>query len=200
MISSRLSSRVPSCPSVSQPRVTRNTENAANSRYSSSRRGLFLIHWLQVQVLNDPQQLKAQATAVWAFGVCGLPLCGARAPVLCGVRSRGRLRVPETAARGSSPRSPRSAVSAVAPACRVRRGDGRLMGATGCVGPAGVTLQLALARSGARLLGRRGGSSTAPTAEREPAAPRYDSGDLPAPMLGAFTCVIKVGERRRLAV
>ncbi len=42
------------------------------------------------------------------------------------------------------------------------------MGAAGCVGPAGVTLQLALARKWRRLLARRGGSSTSPAAEREP--------------------------------
>jgi len=42
------------------------------------------------------------------------------------------------------------------------------MGAAGSVGPAGVILQLAIAQSGARLWGQRGGSSTSPTAEREP--------------------------------
>jgi hypothetical protein len=42
------------------------------------------------------------------------------------------------------------------------------MGATGRVGPAGVTLQFAIAQGGARLWERRSGSSTSPTAEREP--------------------------------
>ena len=110
---------------------------------------------------------KAQ-TPVWAFGVCGLPLCSARAPVLRVVRSLGRQRDLETPLRSASPRSSRSAVSKGR-----SRGHGasrgrRLMGAAGRVGPAGVTLPLAIAHSDARLWGRRSGSSTSPTAEREP--------------------------------
>src|SRR4051812_1564078 len=42
------------------------------------------------------------------------------------------------------------------------------MGAAERVGPAGVTLLLAIARSDERLSGWRGGSSTSPIAEREP--------------------------------
>jgi hypothetical protein len=43
-----------------------------NSQHSSSPLALFLIHWLQVQVLNDPQQLKAQATR---FGLSAFVGC-----------------------------------------------------------------------------------------------------------------------------
>jgi len=37
------------------------------------KRALFLIHWLQVQVLNDPQQLKAQAARFGLSAFVGCP-------------------------------------------------------------------------------------------------------------------------------
>ena len=47
----RVSPPVPRCPKVP---VAKSTRNAVKGLYPSSPRGLFLIHWLQVQVLNDP--------------------------------------------------------------------------------------------------------------------------------------------------
>jgi hypothetical protein len=64
----RVSPPVPPCPNADGEKSSR---NGVKCLYSTSPRALFLIHWLQVQVLNDPQQLKAQASPVWAFGVCG---------------------------------------------------------------------------------------------------------------------------------
>jgi len=46
------------CPLLSlgvPPPLPRNHQKVANIRNSPPHRGLFLIHWLQVQVLNDPQ-------------------------------------------------------------------------------------------------------------------------------------------------
>ncbi len=133
-----------------------------SASFSSTPVSGFLIHWLQVQVLNDPQQLKAQAPRFGLSAFVGCPAAAASAPVLWGVRCRGRLCGREAAERGSAPRGPRSAVSEGR--CRVRcasRGR-RLMGAPGCVGPAGVTLQLALAPSGVRLRGAGAGAQPRP--------------------------------------
>ena len=69
--------------------------------------------------------------------------------------------------RGASPRSSRSAVSEGRSRVRGASRGRRLVGAAGCGGPAGVTLQLALGQSGARLWEQRGGSSTSLAAARE---------------------------------
>ena len=71
-------------------------------------------------------------------------------------------------------------MSEVAPAYRVRRGDGRLMGAAGCVGPAGVTLQFAIAPSAARLGRDAAGLDLAHRRSRAPPLP-WAGGE------GAFT-------------
>ena len=99
----------------------------------------------------------------------GCPSAAASAPVLWGVRSRGRGCGRETAQRGSSLRSPRSAVSKGRSRVRGALRGRRLVGAAGCVGPAGVTLQFAIAQSGARLWGNAAGARLA---HRRSQAPR----------------------------
>ena len=81
----------------------------------------------------------------------GCPSAAASAPVLCGVRCRGRQCGRATPLCGASPRSPRSAVGEGRSRVRGALRGRRLVGAAGCVGPGGVTLQFARALSGARL-------------------------------------------------
>jgi len=111
--------------------------------------------------------------AVGLSAFVGCPAAAASAPVLWSAPSRGRQRDPDSAVCGASPRSPRSAISE-----RRSRASGasqgwRLMGATGRVGPAGVTLHIALAQSGARLSGSAAGAQPRPPPIASPAAPRY---------------------------
>ena len=154
---------------------------APASRPSSRRRPMplsgtpvsyFSIHWLQVQVLNDPQQLKAQAIrfGLSAF-VVGCPAPAASAPVLWGVQCRGRLCGRVTALGGSSPRSPRSAVS-----------EGRARAHGGSQGRRRTLRELNLAhrRTRAPRLLDKGGAGVQGTGRcdsteakhREPSAPR----------------------------
>jgi len=106
----------------------------------------------------------------------GCPPAAARAPVLCGVRSRGRVCGRETPLPGSSPRARVRRRARVAPARIVHRGRiASWVPRDACGLPASLAVRDRAQWSAA--LGRRGGSSTLPTAARAPRGSLVRSGE-----------------------